>query len=448
MKQLAGIQKEEKKLEAGFGKAEITPGPEGGALDLRILGYWHTRAMRYGPVRDALFARAAAFRSGQRMVCVVALDMIGDAIGLTAQVRERIGDVVGFPGKNVMVTFTHAHTAPETIGLSGHPVAPDWTDLVADRAAEAVRQAAANMQPCRLVLGEGRLPGVAVNRSARDNAEAAALLAEGERKRFSMLDETVRVAAFRREDGELVGTLFSFACHPVCVQTQGFISADWPGAALRRLEAAGPAVFLNGACGDADPVQMRSYESLEWTGGEVARKVEEILACPEEARPPDDEAIAAASRTVRLRRRDVGSLEELQDQERALDSRASSEAANGPLHEQLFDLREKLALARLPGTLEFQTQAIRLGPLTLVGIPGEVVACLADDIRKALPGTNAWVAAYANGYAGYVVSELSFRTGAYEAAEGRWSPLAPGEAERLRDEAIQVAGEVIEEHSK
>jgi hypothetical protein len=397
--------------------------------------------MRYGVVRDALFARAATFRAGRRTVCIVALDMIGDSIGLTARVRGRIGVALGLADDSVMVTFTHAHTAPETIGLSGHPVAPEWMNLVASRAAEAALRAAQNMLPCRLVIGEGRLAGVVLNRAARDNADAAARLTDGDRKRFSMLDETVRVAAFRREDGALVGTLFSFSCHPVCVQTQGFISADWPGAALRRLEASGPAVFLNGACGDADPVRIRSDDALEWTGGEVARKVGEILRETGGTLQPNQDTVLGAHRMVLLRRRDVGGVEELEKEERELESAAANEPSNGPLHERLFDLREKLALSRLPETLPCETQVMRIGPLTLVGIPGEVVACLADDIRRALPGESAWVVGYANGYVGYVTSELSLRTGAYEAAEGRWSPLARGEGERLRDEAILGAQE-------
>ena len=373
----------------------------------------------------------------------MALDLIGDAIGLTRRIRERIGEALGLRPEQVMVTFTHAHATPETIGLTDHRVHPQWVDLVANRAADAATQAVANMAPCRLFVGEGQLAGVAVNRAARDNKDGMARLSESERKRYATLDETVRVAAFCRENGSILGTLFSFACHPVCVQTQGFISADWPGAALRRLEARHQAIFLNGACGDADPVRMRSYEALEWTGQQVAGKVEEILAKRTASERPSEGPALGARRRIEIPRRDAGCIEELEREGRQLEAAAAGEARDGPLHERLFDVREKLALARMPSTLDGEVQVLKIGPLVLVGVPGEMVACVADDIRRALPGVNAWVVGYANGYLGYAVSELSFRTDAYESAPGRWSPLAPGGGERLRDEAIALARETV-----
>jgi hypothetical protein len=408
-------------------------------MDLRILGHWTDREQRYGAVRDGLFARAVAVRSAGRTVCLVALDLIGDAIGLTARVRERIAETAGIPGERVMVVSTHTHASPETIGLTDHAVAAGWMDSVSDRAAEAVKQAVANLAPCRLVFGEGNLPAVAVNRAARDNRRGMDRLDEAGRRRYSVLDEKVRVAAFCREDGSIVGTIFSFACHPVCVQSQGFISADWPGAALRRLEARHPSIFVNGACGDADPVRMRGYEAVEWTGEQVALKVSEVLADLRTAKPVSDPPVRWARRDLTLARRDVGPVPELEREERDLQKAAADEEPNGPLHERLFDVREELALARKPERLRGEIQCFAVGPLVLVGIPGEPVACLGEDIRRSLPERNVWVIGYANGYLGYVVSRELFEVGGYEAWPGRWSPLAPGEGERLRDEVIALA---------
>ena len=49
--------------------------------------------------------------------------------------------------------------------------------------------------------------------------------------------------------------LVSFACHPVVLGPNYAVSADYPGALLRELKAAGiEALFLLGAHGDADPI--------------------------------------------------------------------------------------------------------------------------------------------------------------------------------------------------
>lgn len=421
-------------------------------MDLRVLGFWHTRAMQYGPVRDGLFARAVMVRSEGETACLVALDLIGDAVAISTQVRNRITETLALTPEHVMVTCTHTHTSPESIALSGHGVAPQWIDFVAGRAAQAARQAAANLKPCRLTLAHAGLPGVAVNRAARDNAQGMECLSDDERARYAFLDETVRVATFRGEDGSMLGALFSFACHPVCVQAQGFISADWPGEALRMLEKHCPAVFVNGACGDADPVRMRRYEDLEWTGRQVAQAVERTWSghsTMDRGYGGDDETIKAARRIVRPARRDVGRLQELERHERETDAAIAAAGANeneaNALREALFDLREKLALAWLPAKLSGELQAIRIGPLVLVAMPGEVVACLGEDIRRALPRHEAWVVGYANGYLGYMVTKEGHRVGGYESSPGRWSPLAPGEAEKLRDEAIALSLEISDD---
>ncbi len=125
-------------------------------MDLRVPGCWHTRAMRYASVRDGLFARAVVVRRGGRTACIAALDLIGDAVGISAEVCRRITMSLGIPASHVMAACTHTHTSPESIGLSGHPVAAEWIEFVAERVDAAARQAAANLKPCRLELTRGR----------------------------------------------------------------------------------------------------------------------------------------------------------------------------------------------------------------------------------------------------------------------------------------------------
>lgn len=436
-------------LYGGFGKADITPPPDsGGDMDLRILGFWYDRARRYGPVRDPLYARAVALKAGGETVCVIALDLIGDAVGMSERIREHARKTLGLDPERVMVACTNTYTSPETIGLTDHPIHPRWMEYACHHAVDAAQQAIENAVPCRLFLGEGKLPGVSYNRAALDDVKGMERLGEEERARYAMLDDTLRVAALRGEDGTTLGVFFNFACQPVCVQTQAFISADWPGAALRRLEESFPAMFLNGACGDADPVRKGNYEDLKWVGEQVAKKVSAILADSGTMKAADDVTIAVAREKLTLRRRRVPHLEFLTREAMELEAGLAMtgphglDASGSRARERLFAIHEQLALGRMPETLEGEVHAVRIGPLVLAGVPGEMVACLGDDIRRAVKGTDCWVVGFANGYLGFCVPRPWYDVGGYEASPGRWSRLASGSGEEIRDAVIALAKKV------
>ena len=70
---------------------------------------------------------------------------------------------------------------------------------------------------------------------------------------FDGIDPYLKVASFNRPDGRLF--LLNYACHAVTLGRKPVVSADWPGAAVRALEARGHrALLLQGFCGDVDPV--------------------------------------------------------------------------------------------------------------------------------------------------------------------------------------------------
>ena len=92
----------------------------------------------------------------------------------------------------------------------------------------------------------------------------------------------------------------------------------------------------------------------------------------------------------------------------------------------------------MPREIEAELHALEIGDWLLVGIPGEMVCALGDDIRRAARSHRVWVVGYANGYIGYVVAREAFDIGGYEVRPGRWSILAPGAGEMVRDAAVGV----------
>jgi len=437
----------EARMQIGFGKVNVSPPPEGGGeMDLRILGFWYEREKRYGPIRDPLYARAMAVEAAGSRACLIAVDMIGDSIGFSEEARTEIQKREGLTAEAVMIACTHCHTSPETIGLTDHPVDARWRRQLVHGIADAASQAFSSLRPARLFLREGPLPGVAFNRCSA-NKDCVARLGEEARKRYAFLDETLRLASTEFKDGAPAGLAVNFACHPVGFQTQPFISADYPGVLVHSLEqTGGPALFANGPCGDVDPVRYRNSADVQWTGDEMVRRARELL----DTAPPAEISggIRGARRLVPLQRRPLRGPEEL----RRLEAETLAALAGaGPVdpdhwertpHRRLYEIQQELALTRLPGTITAELHALEIGEWLILGVPGELVGCLGQEMRAVARKHRTWVVGYANGYLGYIPSSASFEAGNYEVRMGRWSRLAPGAGETLRDAAVQLIGEI------
>jgi hypothetical protein len=81
-------------------------------------------------------------------------------------------------------------------------------------------------------------------------------------------DERATVALLRgTDDGQVLGAIWHYTCHPTAVVPENVISADYPGAVRRALrERFGPipCIFLQGFCGDVRPNIATSPLNVGW----------------------------------------------------------------------------------------------------------------------------------------------------------------------------------------
>src|SRR5215211_6313047 len=100
-------------LEVGFAEADITPRVEAKARKpVYLAGFGHNR--KATGVNDALFARAAVLSDGRQKIAVVSVDLVGFFHGNVEKVRKAL------PGFDyVLVSSTHNHEGPDTLGLWG-----------------------------------------------------------------------------------------------------------------------------------------------------------------------------------------------------------------------------------------------------------------------------------------------------------------------------------------
>jgi hypothetical protein len=249
------------------------------------------------------------------------------------------------------------------------------------------------------------------------------------------------------------GALFGFTCHPTTVQVQPLVSADFPGVACeiveRELDAAA-CLFLQGACGNVGPVRATTdFRDVALYGRALGGEALRVLALLE-ARdvPPMPPALAVGSEVVELERRPLPDSDALARQAAELEARirgATDDAARRDAIAAYRKLAEPLRLAQLgTGPVRVEIQAIRLGDALLVACEGELFVEYGDRIKAASPAAVTFVAAYSNGYQGYIPTPEAWDEGGYEPSVGPWTRVWRTGGEVLTERAVALARRVWE----
>lgn len=441
-------------LALGFGRIDITP-----PLSIPYLSFV-PRQTPFAGVHDRLFARAMVADNGETRVAIVAADALGfsaDVLGsgrdFIAEARARVAASAGVPASHVLLAATHAHSTPQTTHLArllDVPEAGAWLDRLIDQLAAAASAAAAARRPARLTAGIGEAAGVAWNRRiVGEDGKLYRLPDRPARVRSEPRDAAVPVLLARGDGWH--GVVCGFTCHPTTVQVQPLVSGDYPayacGLVERELESA-TCLFLQGACGDVNPVRhttdfddVRRYGRI--VGSEVLKQAARLSA-------PD---VLAMSATIRVGRRTlalpVRSLPGREPYARLYESagarmgQATGEAERAQARGDFQRAREVLRLVDLGSDdVRCEVQVVRLGEALIAAVPGELFCRFGLALKHASPARVTLVVGYANGYVGYLAGKEDYELGGYETSLGPWTRLAPGGTERLVEATTSLMQDV------
>ncbi len=181
------------------------------------------------------------------------------------------------------------------------------------------------------------------------------------------------------------------------------ISGDWPGLAAAEIEAGlngGAFLFLNGGAANVNPRigPQEAFEPVEELATEFVGSFGEVCGALEVLQ--EDEAVDGAELTVHLPRK-------------------------------LRDVEEGKEKRRPVGI-----RGLRIGPLRIVGFPGEVFSETSMAVKEASPHPVTMVNSYtAGGSGGYVPVAEAYDTGGYEV---RVSPYAEGAEAVLREAFVAL----------
>lgn len=218
-------------LQAGFGETDITPQIKD--KPVYLAGFGHNR--KATGVHDPLKARAVVLAHGKEKIALVSVDVIGLFHPTIESIRKRL------PGFTyVLVSSTHNHEGPDTLGLWGS--SPFKSGVDAAYLAEVEKQIVAAVQ----AADAGRNPV-----SARIGSVRAPELLHDAREPFVKHDELLALE-FRAKDDKIAGRIVQWNCHPETLGDKNTqISADFVGATVRTLRGKQrcPVVYLTGSVG-------------------------------------------------------------------------------------------------------------------------------------------------------------------------------------------------------
>jgi len=373
------------RLRAGWGRADITP-PAG--VDLSGYGFYLDR--RAERVLDPLWARALYAENGPDRLLVISCDLLSLSLEFCDAVRAGLGRRFDLPPQNILIAATHTHSGPAThpmLGL-GEPDA-GYMGRLPRLLEEAASRAIEDASETSVSFGTEICEPIGYNRRL---------------KSFGDIDPVLRVAVFQRSQTEDI-YLLNYACHPVVLGPGPAVSADWPGALSGAVEAAGGrGLFLQGFCGDIDPVT--NWNAWGEGGEEDLRLIGQILGqralrARKQARLETVPTLAAREKRIALPLR-VFSNEEI-------DRRGEALLAQGkvfPRVERVVAEWTRRAKAEPASEVLVPLQALAIGGIRILALPGEVFCRYGLALQKKWPRLIA--AGCANGNAGYVPTEEAF----------------------------------------
>jgi len=417
-----------------FGAAveiDITP-PAGVAMD----GY----SDRPGPstgIHDPLNGQLLLLEAGGRRLALINLDLIGVELGYSSRVRAEVSEVLETGPEMVLLCCTHTHSGPagflpELPGLGRHED-PGLQDMVRRKLSGAAGEARQKLQPVSLHIGRGELYGIGTNRNDPEG----------------LLDPELLLLRMDNPGGDPLAVWMNYGCHPTVMGASNLqISADYPGAARQALQVLYPEtvfLFSNGASGDISTRFNRrdqSFREVDRMGRVLAG---EALKGMQTAVPLAGIVLGGAAKTVHLpyksfpaRAEAEALLAQCELELERMHKQGAPESELRRLFTTTQGARFQLELLDVYGERSGQDsilQALRIGDLGLVGLPGEPFTRIVLDVkaRSSFPSTA--VLSYSNDEAGYFPDRETYEKGTYESYI---SPYCDTIAELITEEATQL----------
>jgi hypothetical protein len=420
-------------VHVGAAKISITPSKE--SLPKNYLG-----------INDSIYTRAIVIDNGKTCAALISVEvgMLRDNNWLS--ITQQIENELGIPVKNILLTATHTHSVPFTIGA----------EQLEQKVVESVKQAKSALRPARMGFGTG-VSYINVNRNIIDPETRSWW--EGPNY-DGPSDKTVAVLYFEALDGTPIAVYYNYAMHAVLTGQLDMVSGDAPGAASRYIENSYDnklvALWATGCEGDQNPVYFQqTFDLRDIRIKDYAKRGEDIS----NAMPPGgmglDRNDPEVKRLMNQQKEITNAMgvmlgEEVKHIIRTMTRTETTTTIAGAQKIVAIPGRDRTNTGRAgyAGTyVDGDPVKIRLGLLLLnniaVGsINAEVFNAIGTQLKKESPFTRTMVVSLTNGSSnsGYIPNDAAF---GYQTFEVLSSRCKPGFAERaIIDGILDLMGQL------
>ncbi len=426
-------------LRVGIESVDITP-----PLGIEVCGYFEKRIAQ--DIHDRLEATALVADDGERQIAIVVLDIVMVVREDLDKLRARASELTGIPGDHLLISCTHTHQGPATRSLFNTLRDDRYMEWIMYKAADAVRLAQLRLEPVTMGHASGRCPEVSHNRRWHMN-DGTVLMhpAPGSAERVRQAapdDPELILAAFASPDTLAPRWGFvNFALHYVGTPSSLSISADYSGVLRRELchMMGGDfrTLYANGTCGDIFWIDtdlppwppVSPFFHIERVGKLLASEAHRQWQNLREW--SDDPPLGAAWAEVPFTRREA--TPEQMEQARLL-----LEGPPQPGNREWVYAGELMLLAQEPVQRPVPIQALRIGDLGIVGLPGEIFVEIGLALKRLSPFPRTMVIELANDWAGYIPTDRALKEGSYETRLATVSKATPGTAELWTETAARL----------
>ncbi len=399
-------------------------------------------------VHDPLQATAVAFAQGDTRAVLFSVTVGGFQNALADELRKTVGDAIGIPAEHIILSATHTHSGPNTVGLEG------WGDV--DRAyvdtillpalCRAAKRAVEALQPAELAVSTVHSE-IGINRREQTREGYIAL---GQNPR-GCFDPTMTCIAIRcRDTKEGIVNLLHYGCHGTAAGIRPEISRDWSGIMVDRLESESGTmtVYCNGAEGDVGPRLTNGkttgdFHHVEELGGYAASDAVRAYKALGVYKSGD---LKLYRGTVRIPRKPLLPLET-----------AKAKLADYPDPDALYNLGRMEYLyfkstvdeyeAGCPAyetEMSYPQTILSIGDVAFVPFPFEIFSEVTMRLQEYSPIRYTLSLSNTNGYNAYLPSEDQLVRGGYEIACFRYNcthPLVDNADQILIDENLRLLQE-------
>jgi hypothetical protein len=374
-------------------------------------------------------------------VALVACDVLMVNRDVLDQAARQVEQTTGIPFDHILINATHTHHAPTTATIHGYTREEGFTRQVQEKIVQAVRNANSRLAPVTFLFRLGEESSVGKN--------SRLLLGDGTIYWVGSRDDAVRptgpfdpelpVLAFRRADGKFESILFNHSTHTIGTHKPGVRSPSFYGLAAQSIEKdrGGTVVFFEGASG--------STHNLDVASSEATHRIEEAVMKAlgaAQPRPVDRVRSLKKELTVKVRR-----FDEVAD-ERAVSTYCTKHIKDPASAEKVIATFRAMRREVAPHQGEPRktwVQALSIGDVALVGVPGEFFTVLGQEIKRRSPFRYTYVFELANDYIGYIPDQIGFDRGGYQTWTGLHSFLERGTGELIVDEAVGLLARLHDE---